>query len=551
MSEAVPAALVEADQNPLRAHYKKCIQQFLRTVVVVDDRAYRPESPQEATIIEALPVNPLGELAFGDTSSAGVDEVPVEEEPVEDEAHELDGPGLVRLFAQKGVVCSIIQPPSNQETQALVDEIETIAQVADVLVLDWELRPGDHTASLEAILQIIDNDFASGGRLRFIVVYTAARQRIVKNTIKAALKERFNPDAVKLDGHLIKIEHACVVVLNKPSHANSGAVPLDELPDAILEHHASFSSGLLPAAAISAIGTLRGHTHQILGQFHEGLDAAFIAHRALIPKPDDAEMHLLELVADSLYHLMLSEGVRDHLSDQLCIARLETLQDKHGFSEEQMHLVAQCVSAYGSDKVGVIREMLGLGIEEKNPERRFIARLYGHVGEAESRRKEMAFLHDFTRTHLHKRTDDNPPRLTMGTVVAFCRGESFDYQMCIQPRCDSVRIDRPRSFPFISLENSDQPNVHLSWAGSYKSLSSSEKLFDIRINVFGGGASVPAIYAQLDAQVGKWYFEDSAGSRFYWVGDLRKDKAQRLASKIASRLHMPGINEYEPTRRPD
>lgn len=435
---------------------------------------------------------------------------------------------------------------------ALVNEIKTIAQVADVLVLDWELRPGDHTASLEAISQIVEGDILNGGRLRFIVVYTAAKQRFVKRAIKTKLNEHFPKQTVTFDGHLIRIEHACIVVLNKPSHANEGAVPLNELPDAILEHHASFSSGLLPAAAISAMGTLRGHTHQILGQFHEGLDAAFIAHRALIPKPDDAEMHLLELVADSLYHLMLSEGVRNHLSHQLCISRLETLQSNHGFSEDQMRLVAQCVSSYGPDKVRIIREVLGLTDEERNPEKRFIAKLYGHAGEAEARRKEMAFLHDFTRTHLHKKINDNPPRLTMGAIVAICRGQNFDYQMCIQPRCDSVRIDQPRAFPFASLERSDQPNIHLYWASDYRAVASSEKLFDIKIREFGTwGEPAPAIYAQLDEEAGKWYFEDNTGLRLYWVGDLRKDKAQRLASKIASRLHMPGINEYEPTRRPD
>lgn len=549
MSEVVPVALVETGHNPLQAHYRSCVQRFLRTVVVFDDRAYRVVSPEVPSFIGAAPVNPLGFMALDSASSAVLEESV--EELIEDEAHELDGPGLVRLFAQKGVVCSIVEPPANHDKQALVDEIKTIAQVADVLVLDWELSPGDHTASLEAILQIIESDFGNGGRLRFIVVYTAAKQRTVKGAIRAALKGKFDPDSVAVDGHLIKIEHACVVVLNKPSHANTGAVPLEKLPDAILEHHASFSSGLLPAAAISAMGTLRGHTHQVLGQFHKGLDAAFIAHRALIPKPEDAEMHLLELVADSLYHLMLSEGVRDHLSDQLCIARLGTLQANHGFSEEQMRLIAQCVSTYGSDKVGMIRQVLGLGAEARNPERDFMSRLYGHVGEAESRRKEMAFLHDFTRTHLHKQASDNPPKLTMGTVVAITRGESFDYQMCIQPRCDSVRIERPRGFPFISLENSDQPNIHLNWSGVYKALASSEKLFDIKISEFGKNCSVPAIYAQLDQEMSKWYFEDSSGLKLYWVGDIRKDKAQRLASKIASRLHMPGINEYEPTRRAD
>ncbi|MNF85409.1 hypothetical protein D3C84_678020 [compost metagenome] len=324
------------------------------------------------------------------------------------------------------------------------------------------------------------------------------------------------------------------------------------MPDAILEHHASFSAGILPAAALSAIGTIRSHTHQVLGQFHGGLDAAFIAHRALIPRPDDAEMHLIELVADSLHHLMLVEGVRAHLSDELCIARLKELPAVKEMAEPALNQIITCISGFSTSKIDVIRQALGMGLTDSYPEKRFIEALYGHQSVADASRKEMAFLHDFTRSHLQKTIRDNPPRLTLGTVVAVRRNKTYDFQLCIQPRCDSVRFERIRSFPFTRLLDSEQPNIHLHWNGVFRAFASSEKLFDIKVLEFGGEAdATSAVQAQLDPEIEKWYFQGTRGQRLYWVGDLRKDKAQRVASKIASRLHMPGINEYEPARQPD
>lgn len=104
MSNVVLAALVDAEQDLLRDHYKKCVQQFLRTVVVFDDRAYRSVSPQDTTTIEVEPINPLASIGSARPLVSGEEAAKAEElvELVEDEAHELDGPALVRLFAQKG-----------------------------------------------------------------------------------------------------------------------------------------------------------------------------------------------------------------------------------------------------------------------------------------------------------------------------------------------------------------------------------------------------------------------------------------------------------------
>lgn len=350
------------------------------------------DTPSEQNFVSEDP--PSGTEPIGEDAS---------EVAIADKDHELDGPGLVRLFAHHGIICSIIQPESSMALEPLVEEIKSIAQAADVLVLDWELRPGDHTASLRAIEEIIAGDKINGGRLRFIVVYTASNQRIVKSEIKRV----FGADKVKTDGKLIKIDHACVVILNKPSVANAYGVPLSELPDKIFDLHSELSAGVLPAAALSAIGTIRNHTHQILGQFKEHLDAAFITHRALIPNSDDAEAHLIELVADSLHHLMLTEGVRAQLSDKLCVERLRELKNAD-VTEEATAVIEDCLSSFRLDKLAAISSALAISDHERHPQKRIMERFYPNSSEADVARKEMAFLHDFTRNHMLKLSANHP-----------------------------------------------------------------------------------------------------------------------------------------------
>jgi hypothetical protein len=538
-------------EKKLPGHYRDSVTKFLKTVVVFDDQAFKSQPVVKPVDLEA-PDAEFDDLSIAEFSpaislSANIAEtVPDDNEDVavEDEDHELDGPGLVKLFAKQGIVCSIIEPDNGKGVEPIVSEIVSIAPAADVLVLDWELQRGDSTATLSAIKQILMDDKAQGGRLRFIVIYTAARVR----EVVSALKRTFTGDFSK-DGDLLKVGVACVVVLNKPSIAHVHGVELSKLPDKIFDLHAQFSSGLLPSVALSAIGTIRNHTHQILGQFRNDLDAAFITHRALIPKSEDAEAHLIELVADTFHHLMLAEGVRASVSNELCTERLLQLYQGQ-ISEEASASVKDCVSTFNKDKLGLMVRALGISKNEKFPERKIIEKFYPTPKQAEDARKAMAFLHDFTRSHVHKISSLYPPRLSMGTIIAVKKMNKFDYYMCIQPRCDSIRFDGVRSFPFTKLSVvSNNPNIHFLWSDSYKAVRASEKVYDIVTFDFGvSEISTEVVEALLDESL-VWTFSVQGAEPVYWVGDLRKDKAQRLVSKIASRLHLPGINEYELTRQ--
>ncbi|MEE4802251.1 response regulator receiver domain [Pseudomonas alliivorans] len=531
----------------LVTHYKESVRKFLKTVVVFDDQAFNQTVSLEASEL-VIPESFIGDLGFNELAPTQDFYESIyndEEVKVADEDHQLDGPGLVKLFASHGIVCSIIEPVSHDGVDSIVSEIVTISSAADVLVLDWELRKGDYTATICAIQEIVSADNAQGGRLRFVVIYTAARVRDVVRALRGKFGGGFSQS-----GHLCRIEHACIAILNKPSVAHDNGVELSALPNKIFDLHSQFSSGLLPAAALSAIGTIRNHTHQILGQFENKLDAAFITHRALIPKADDAETHLIELVADTLQHVMLAEGVRASLSNELCAARLLELH-QGDIDDESIGVIKECISSFGLDKLNAMRGALGVDAQERHPQKKIISRFYNNEHDSELARKGMAFLHDFSRSHMHKISLQHPPRISLGTVVSIENDGSFDYYVCIQPRCDSVRFEGVRGFPFMRLSpNSTTPNIHFFWSDQYRSTRISEHLYDLTVFDFGSRAVVTdVVQAEFDVAKGSWFFSPIELGPIYWVGDLRKEKAQRLVSKIASRLHLPGINEYELTRQ--
>ena len=64
---------------------------------------------------------------------------------------------------------------------------------------------------------------------------------------------------------------------------------------------------------------------------------------------------------------------------------------------------------------------------------------------------------EFARlTSLRSQYDAPPPVLKLGSIVAHKRSGNPVYLLCIQPLCDSVRLDRSRKFPFLKLKERDR-----------------------------------------------------------------------------------------------
>ena len=64
------------------------------------------------------------------------------------------------------------------------------------------------------------------------------------------------------------------------------------------------TEGLLPSIVLTSLTAVREGAHMVLDQFCADLDPAFLAHRACLPNPDDAERQIVNHVAEELRGLM-------------------------------------------------------------------------------------------------------------------------------------------------------------------------------------------------------------------------------------------------------
>ena len=133
------------------------------------------------------------------------------------------------------------------------------------------------------------------------------------------------------------------------------------------------------------------------------------------------------------------------------------------------------------------------------------------------------------------------------------------FLICLQPRCDSVRLDENKlwKFPFLVLEEvKGKLNVVVKAFGNdYKPID--KKLFyepKPRNQIVFQFKSVTgdAIISTNDGGIFKFKNEDSIADNvkeFWWVADLKDFVAQKIADEMSTRVGSVGFDEYEWLRR--
>ena len=148
-------------------------------------------------------------------------------------------------------------------------------------------------------------------------------------------------------------------------------------------------------------------------------------------------------------------------------------------------------------------------------------------------------------------TNHTPPRLKLGIVV---KDKDGYFMICIQPLCDSVRINHGESteYPFLMLTTqnvTDKKGLDLCvppqdgvspalWLGispipkniitrPFKSKSDSEAYVE---GIPSGNSSI---------------FKAENGEELEWIAQIKIGKAQRIVSQLAAKIHTLGIEEFE------
>lgn len=529
---------------------KEVVERFLQTVVVLDDGAFMgPDAgpvvrePEENTpVLEEGPEDSEDGAAAPDAGGAS--------------ANALDAHALISGFAARGLVCAVLAPGSGDDESEITIGI---ARRADIVILDWQLRQGASGEVATGIIsRIKEEDAASGGRLRMLVVYTAdpdlekVRAEVSRVIDECVPSER--PGGVLA----LKARHTTILFVRKGStSAVGGRIGEDDLPGRLIDEFVEMGNGILANVTFGCIAAIREETHRVLARFHRGMDGPFVTHRILLATPDDAEDYAVELVCSEVLAVLQSGMVGARYAGREAIQLALGEREARG---DEFRLMTQKDSAEGARTITAedfmklvdagppgLAEIVNGGGGPKQ-QKRLYERV--HLLLFPDLAAGMAAHREFARVSACVREQGHVPSgyratLSLGTIVRV----GDEYFVCIQPACEAVRLGGPTQFLFAALsDDATSFDVMVKDAvGQEIGLRLNTQTSAIRADCFEPDRNSGTIRSAVDN--GMRTFTSISDEEFVWACDLRRSLAQRFVHRIASSLSRIGLDEFEWQRR--
>ena len=176
-------------------------------------------------------------------------------------------------------------------------------------MLDWHIANDSGAAATGIIEGILADDKKRGGRLRLIVIYTGEQDLRGKCLTPLQTKISSLTPVDENDLALQNGDTRIIFVKKGSGSEKKDGIEEGELPEMLLKEFAAMTLGLLANAAMASISAIRLDTHRVLARFHRRLDGPYLAHRALLKSPEDAEQFAIDLVSDEIRHVLESGRV--------------------------------------------------------------------------------------------------------------------------------------------------------------------------------------------------------------------------------------------------
>lgn len=533
---------------------KEIANDFIQSVVFLDDRAYKDKDKESPN-------------------------------------HDFDALKISQIFAKEKKICAVYKPESDQD----INNFKLIADKADVIILDWqivfqqEVLPGSEEEDApdeprgiytkDVIKSVLFDDDKCKDSLKLIIIYTGDFT-ILQDIAKEIYTEVFNSsDAYKLDEDNCSINSSEIKILiraKKVETSNEGSkekyekmmIGYEELPSFVLDEFTHMTAGLLCNFALVSLTTLRKNSSKIVGLFSKELDSAYLSHKALLPNQEDAEELLVELFADTISDLLHYNKVNNRTR-----ILIEDWIRKNILEEEQEVFTKKGASYDPVEKYKRTQDLL-LGLlnsSDKNILKRYKDTFNSVAKVSKGKIEEYFELLSLNNTLLflnedeqhNKRVIDQKfsilthhkslfipnntiPKLTLGTVVKSSINEN-NYYICIQQRCDSVRIQKgkERKFLFIPLTVSTEKFDILTPDGI--KLKRNKESFSIRTIKFICSNDYGVVLAEKngDEYMFQQMYNTATDEHFLWVFDLKDLHSQRIITEYTSQLSRVGVDDSE------
>lgn len=556
-------------------------ERFVQTAIVVDNEASLgpPQGEAPASRIAKKRGRPKTGRSDSGAEESGSTEAttgaPITGEI--DTSHYLDMKALGDTFLKQKIVCGVYRPDENEK---MIEPTIAAASTADIVIIDWQLQgPKKGSArAKEIVAELLKRDANTGPRLRLVAIYTGQKElrglaaELFEHIREIAELETFRPcDA---DPTVLLGPHARLIFVNK--ERTLGAIKGDRvasesnLPGLLLKEYARLARGILPATAMAAIADIRKATPHILTVFHKGLDGAYVGHRAMIPTAEDAEPFLRRIITEELDTVIETAGTASRFAGKSAVEKwlFDLSESGHEFKKGAssaasiaaikgvLDLASEDPSDYITPAVAIMKNVFGAkGVKQ-------IFRNFGQLFYSEG--ADRAALLEFSRLCDLKRenctrsrfSENWVPVLSLGSVVR----PLFDGKgkgpggvapnqllLCVQPRCDSVRIPSAegRKFPFLLISPKEDRFQFVVRSGEEDityvgpSVMYNTVLFEFSpLN-----NDEPFVISQKKGV--DFVFTDNSNNKFEWIADMKDLQAQNIAGNLGARAASVGYDEHE------
>lgn len=512
--------------------------------------------------------------------------------------HDFDALEITKYFSFSGKFCSIFRPTKEDDLNSIIN----VSKKADVVVIDWEINLtqefNDNNSDNESIadtdirglhtkkiIKHLLSDANSGkNSLKLLIIYTGTTDlpgitEEIKTYLEAdefvnLISERVNNNCC-LYSKNIRIQtiykggDAADLESDKFKHIpdlKSQVVTVEQLPDFILSEFTKLTSGLLSNFALQVLTEIRRNSHRIISLFPKELDAAYLAHQAILPNVDDANELLVELFKDIFNDLLKQNQLHKFLGLKL----IKLWLDEH-IKEERLFLFdkkGNTTSLVFTRRVDLLNKLI---FSKNNDVTKRFKEEFNKIDSFRSLCKEQKedCLNSTIKNCLylfksndsldldsinkkfavltHHRNFITPligsPLLSLGTVIESTSGV---YLVCIQQRCDSIRIKKDRRFLFLTLQivNNTEPFDYVTPNGI--KLKINKKTYDIRTVKFSDASgSINAKKENTDYYFYPMHYKSDPDEKFKWVFELKDLHAQRIVANYCSELSRVGLDESE------
>ena len=537
-----------SESSALLGRSRELIESFLQTAVILDDLAEMPKPGADQPVtIEPREISPPSYRTFD------------ADEPVNGSGDPRDFPlnaqAAINGFAEIGSLCAVLRPAPNEQYH---ERTIKVASRADIVVLDWNLYGSTGDEALSLLTKILNSD-KSSHRLRLLAIYTGdPNLQEVSARVQDAISEFYGESKVDArDPYRISKGPVRIVILAKegtpdPSSSGPRAQQASEgdLASRLVGEFARMTEGLLRNVALAGISAIRKQSHRILTTFDSRLDAAYLGHRQLLSNPAEAEDQLTDALAAEILAVLTDDRPGVHananaIKDWLVSKQAVGLDLSSPFSFQGAANSIDWWHALLSHGINAEGAITPHGAGKTTLEKRGTEAFTDTSESAMDSNRNFAALLSLKTQHIVR-----TPRLTLGSILCDEGDHESPYLLCLQPQCDSIRLDSATGFPMIRLREDDRLFrivVEVS-LGNWKHFNVVLKPSELIVRTFEPACSTSGEVMAF-SENGCLYFRDTKDRTYRWIAEMKSEYALTLAGEMASSLARPGPDNSEWLRR--